>query len=64
MAKKAKEDQDAKVMKNMTPGQMVEYKKKGKKHHKPVKDEGTMDSGIVPRMKSKEKAHGKNKGKK
>ena len=34
MSKKSDEAQDAKVMKNMTPGQMVEYKKRDKKQDK------------------------------
>jgi len=55
--KKSDEKQDAKVMKNMTPVQMIEFKKKDKKHRKPKsqEDDAKMDLGIAKRIKAKKK---------
>ena len=55
--KKSDEKQDAKVMKNMTPAQMIEFKKKDKKHRKPKsqEDDAKMDLGIAKRIKAKKK---------
>ena len=58
MAKKESDaKQDAKVMKNMTPVQMIEFKKKDKKHRKPKsqEDDAKMDLGIAKRIKAKKK---------
>ena len=55
--KKSDEKQDAKVMKNMTPVQMIEFKKKDKKHRKTKsqEDDDKMDLGIAKRIKAKKK---------
>jgi len=49
--------QDAEVMKNMTPKQMLEFKKKDKKHRKPKsqEDDAKMDVGIAEKIMSKKK---------
>jgi hypothetical protein len=49
--------QDAEVMKNMTPKQMLEFKKKDKKHRKPKsqEDDSKMDVGIAEKIMSKKK---------
>ena len=54
---KSDKAQDAKVMKNMTPAQMIEFKKKDKKHRKPKsqEDDARMDKAIARKIKAKKK---------
>ena len=51
--KKSDAAQDAAVMKNMTPAQMVAFKKKDKKHRKPKsqEDDAKMDRDIAEDIK-------------
>jgi hypothetical protein len=56
MAKMSDKKQDAAVMKNMTPGQMMEFKKKDKKmdKKKPSRKEDTkMDKALAKKIKKK-----------
>ena len=59
MAKKNSDAaQDAEVMKNMTPGQMVEFKKKDKKmdKKKPSRSQDEkMDKALAEKIKAKKK---------
>jgi hypothetical protein len=56
---KAKDNkQDAKVMKNMTPAQMLEFKKKDKKMDKKkpsAKEDSKMDKALAKKIKAKKK---------
>ena len=56
-SKSSDEKQDAKVMAHMTPAQMIEFKKKDKKHRKPKsqEDDTKMDIGIAEKIKKKKK---------
>jgi len=53
--KKSDAAQDAEVMKNMTPKQMLEFKAKDKKHRKPKsqEDDARMDKAIAKDIKKK-----------
>ena len=56
--KKSDAAQDAEVMKNMTPGQMVEFKKKDKKmdKKKPSRSQDEkMDKALAKKIKAKKK---------
>lgn len=59
MAKKSDAAQDAKVMKNMTPAQMIEFKKKDKKMDKNKsmtrKEDERNDKALARKIKAKKK---------
>ena len=59
MAKKSDAAQDAKVMKNMTPAQMIEFKKKDKKMDKNKSmtrnEDERKDKALARKIKAKKK---------